>query len=223
MGLLFGYSIPLPQSFLDPIEAKITELLRPILGPIRAVVDIFTRVRTILPDTVADATALVDSAIHEYRAFTSFDFRTSPRTRVIQSIRAVQELSDLITKVPQDVLAKVKDLISIVRSRFGTADVFETSDIEGLEDLRGLISKLGPKLARAFEKVLGVLALVLDTIGAVRNTIADLQGIVDDIKHVRESLTHLKGFFLPQDNKRERVYLEDGTMIYRRIPGTGGS
>lgn len=216
MGQIFGVSVPIPQSLLDVLIQKIEEKLRPILGPIRAIVAIFTKFRETVPGMLTKMQNLASSALEEYRGFTTFSFKSSPRTRVIQSVRAYQELSDLITKVPTEIFTKLKDLASILRSRLNIQETFSPEDIEGLEDLRGLIKKFGGKFTLAFEKLLGVLAIILDTIDALNRTLDDLQTIVDDIKHVRTSLQNLQGFVLPQNNKRIKVELADGSTMYRR-------
>jgi hypothetical protein len=221
MGSFFGYTIPLPQPLLDAVMAKIELLLKPILGPIRAVVTIFTRFRTVLPDTVNAGTHLVQSAYDAYNGFTTFSFKASPRTRVIQSVRAYEELRNLIVNIPTDVLTHLRDLFATLKSRVAVPEAFSPEDIEGLEDLTTLIKKLGPKLEKAFGKILGVLALVLDAFTAIQTTIDDLQHIVDDIDNARRILEDLKGFYLPQRNKREKIKLEDGSTYYRRIRGSG--
>lgn len=224
MGDIFGIFVPVPQALLDPLIAKIEQLLKPILGPIRTLIGLFTRFRDSTTGLITKAEHLIQSVLSEYNELRNFKFKTEKvKTRVLQPEASFDHLKDLIINVPRDVFEKVQSLVRLIKNRLNISTVNDAvSELEGAEDLRALVSKLGSKFLRIFEKVLGVFLIILDAIEAVNEFFDDLQSIVDDIRKVRSQVEDLTlGIFLQQHNKRERIKLADGSTYYRRIPGSG--
>jgi len=198
-------------SLLEILENKLLSVLSPILGPIKGIVSILTKFKDNTVGIFDAAETLVADIKDEYVAIRDFKSQPHWRSRVISAPRAVQTIQDLVTGVPQTFIAAVEDLIQQLRQKI-TGEAFNIEELEGVEDLRGLFTKIGGRLGAGFEKVLGALALILDALTTIRSTIDDLQTIVDDIRTVREDLENLDGFFLPQNNKRR---LETRTAFVR--------
>lgn len=207
------------------------DFFRPIIKPLNGalnIVEVFTGKTKTLLDRIEH---LVQSSIDSYNGFKNFTLKTGFSSRVMQPNEAFNNLTDLITRVPQDVLEKVKSLIKRFQQRYreltanvsgeGVAEAAELAEIEGAADFKAFVvkvlGKFGGKVAKIGERIFTVLGFVLDAIIFLSDTVDDLQGIVDDIEEVRRDLNKLDGVFLQQNNARVWVTLEDGNRIRRRV------
>jgi phage-related protein len=207
------------MSLLSTLEDRILNALSPIIGPIKAIVSLVTNFWQTTTSLLSDAEALIGSILTEYNEIKNFKSRPAWKNRVISVPNAIDNITKL-AQIPSEIANAIKDLVAQIKGRVtgGASDVEDlASDVEGLEDLRGLFAKLGPKVLRIFEKVLGVLQILADTISTISATIHDLQTIVDDIKTVRQDLENLDGLFLTQRNTREGVTLKNGKKLRLRI------
>lgn len=203
------------MGLIQILEDKIISLLSPILGPLKPLVTIFTKFRD-------NTVGILDAGTHLIRSTEStYDkirhFTTSPKfnTRVV-SVPRVAENIGVLARVPSDIIHAVKDLIDQLRNKL-RPEKFNVDELEGIEDLRGIIGKLGTRIAAGFEKILGIVTLLVDALVTIRSTITDLQSIVDSVAEVVDNLSNLEGLFLPQSNSRETVTLTDGTKMKLRI------
>jgi predicted Zn-dependent protease with MMP-like domain len=161
------------------------------------------------------STHLVISVETEYEAIKNFKSRPEWKNRVISVPKAIENITAL-AQVPSQVATAIKDLIQQVRSKVST-EAFNVDELEGIEDLRGLFTRLGGRLAQGFEKILGIVAIIVDALVTCRATIDDLQSIVDAIKTVRQDLENLDGFFLTQKNPRKLLRTQDGETFNIRV------
>lgn len=201
------------MSFLDTIENALLEKLAPILGPIKGLVSIFSKFRDTTVGTFEAGQQLFEEVLSEYNKIKTFKERPMWRNRVVSVPRVISNFQTLVA-VPTMVFEAFRDLTMQLKGKLEPA-TFEPEELEGLEDLRGVFSKLGSRFAAAFEKVLGVLAIILDALVTVRATIDDLKKIVDAVKTVREDLENLDGLFLPQHNKRKTIQSDIGPIRIR--------
>jgi methyl-accepting chemotaxis protein len=211
---------------LSPIIAAIEAFLSPILKPLKQLADTFTQVFTKVPETVGKAQDTVNEIFDIYDEIKNFTLQPAWRNRVVSVPRAIENIKRLAA-VPQEILNVVKDLIKQVKESFGKFDERELAqDIEGIgeadiaessEAISKFFGKLGPKLAKIFEKILGVAAVILQVLQNVEQTIDDIKTVVDDLKEVLDDLNHLDGIFLPQNNPRRILQLEDGGSIKIRV------
>lgn len=191
------------MSLIDSLEERLIRLLSPILRPIRGLVSIFTKFKDNTVGILDAATHLIQSATDEYEKIKDFSLKPEWKHRVISPEKVIENIQALI-EVPRKVLAAFNDLVNQLRGKLAP-EAFNVDELEGIEDLRGLFTKLGSRLARGFEKVLGIITLVVDALVSIRSTIDDLQSIVDSIETVRKDLEGFDLLFLPQNNKRKTV------------------
>jgi len=204
-------------AILDTITSRLLSLLEPVLKPVRSIVGLLVGFKDKTVNLLDDFTNLINSAVAEYEKIKNFKSRPQWKNRVVSVPRVLQNVT-VLAAVPAELLNAIKDLIANVKSRFtgGSSDLTD-EDLAGIEDVRGLLTRLGPKLARVGEKLLGVVTIVVDTISTLSNTIADLQTIVDDVTKVREDLENLDGIFLPQNNKRRVLTTTSGETFNIRV------
>jgi len=190
-------------------------LLAPVLGPIRPLLTIFNKFRDNTVGILDAANTLLSSVEEEYAQFKNLTLKPEWRHRVI-SVEAVIEKVQELVAVPHQVAESVRDLVQQVRNKLQPAQ-FNLDELEGIEDLRGIFSKLGARLAAGLEKLLGIAVLIVDALVTIRSTIDDLQVIVDSIRTVREDFENLDLIFLQQKNPRRIEQLVDGGEIKIRV------
>jgi len=203
------------MALLQTIEDRLSGLLAPLLGPIRPLVTLVTKFRDNTTGILGAAQTLVTTVEEEYGQFKKLTLKPQWRHRVI-SVEAVIEKVQQLVAVPQKIAGAIKDLISQLRSKLEPTKI-NLDELEGIEDLRGVFSKFGARLAQGLEKLLGILALIVDALVTIRSTIDDLQTIVDGIKTVREDFENLDLIFLQQKNPRRIEKLVDGGDIKIRV------
>lgn len=203
------------MGIIDLLEAKIASLLSPILGPVKALVSIFTHFKENTLGIIDAGTKLIQSTEGTYEKIRHFSTAPKFKTRVV-SVPKVAENLGALAQAPGQIIRAFQDLVRQLRSKL-RPESFNIDEIEGLEDLRGIIRKFGSKIAAGFEKILGVFALIVDALVTIRSTIDDLQAIVDSVATVVDDLSNLEGLFLPQNNPRRTLTLDDGGKIKVRI------
>lgn len=203
------------MGIFDFIEQKILSLLAPILGPIRGLVGIFTHLKDNTIGILDAGTKLVQSIESTYEKIRHFSTAPKLKTRVISVPRVAENLG-ILAQVPAQIIQAFRDLVEQLRTKL-RPESFNVDEIEGLEDLRGIVRKLGSRIAAGFEKILGIVSLIVDALVTIRATINDLQTIVDSVATVVDDLSNLEGLFLPQTNRRKTLALEDGGKIKVRI------
>jgi len=199
----------------DLIWNKIVELLQPILGPLRPLVKIFGALKENTIGILSAAQKLVDSTEQVISDVRNFKAKPQFKNRVISVPRAVDNVQALFA-IPDRIIAAVKDLVSQLRNKVDPA-AFNVEELEGLEDLRGIIRKFGTKLAAGFEKLLGIASLIVDALVTIRASIDDLQTIVDSLQEIVSDFSNLDGLFLPQNNPRRTEALREGGSIKIRV------
>lgn len=229
MGDIFGVTIPLvPQSFLDQIAAKILSFLDPILKPIRGAINLFFNFKEITVGTVDEARGVVDDAIGAYAAIKEFsiNFDRDAKHRVVETVRAYQQIRRMAIDIPVEIWRKINELVSLgttFSKRVSTQASEITSEIEQVEgaaELKTALSKLGPRVAKIVGKAFEILGALTTMLQAWHDALAELHTIVGDLREEIEKVNRLNFIFLPQNNKREKVKLENGETIYRRIPNS---
>lgn len=190
------------------------------LGPVGKLITKVGETFTKLTHVFELADHLKDTVLGEIDAWRNFkqDIRISQR--VIQIERAIEKTRDLIEGIPE-AWRSVIDIIKTAKAQIGGAESPVEEAEAAAEDLesggvKAVLEKF-PKLAQGLEKLLGVLAIVLQALDSVVNVIGDLQQIVDELKAARLEIEKLDTIFLSQSNKRKLVKLADGTTMKIRI------
>lgn len=225
MGSIFGIEIPLiPQSFLDKIAAELLRIFGPILKPITGALNLFSHFKEETVGTAEDMKALVDNAIAAYQQLHEFsvNFDKDAKHRVVETVRAYQQIRRMAIDIPVEIWERCKDLVQVFKSlTSSTAEAEELlAEVQGVQDLKAALSKIGPRFAKAIGKIFEWIGFIDTELVAVHKTISDLLTIVNDLREEIEKINRLNFIFLPQNNSRERVKLENGETIYRRIPKT---
>jgi hypothetical protein len=163
---------------------------------------------------------LVDSILAEIAAWKNFKENVAIRTRVINVKKAIDKTEELWQQI---VAAKdaVIDLWKQLKTKFELGGNPTEEAEEAIKDLeksgiRDLLSKF-PKLLKAFEKVLGFVALVADALETIISAIEDLQKIVDALAGLRREVEELDTVFLSQRNPRKTIRLAGGGSIKIRV------
>jgi len=199
----------------------IVDTFRSFLGPLAKLFDSLKQGYTHLTNIFSSAEKLRDTVLSEIEAWKNFKQDLRFKQRVVNLETAYQKTRDLIEGIPASWNA-IKDIVSEFKKQLSGGETNPVEDAEAAaEDLEagGIKQFLQrfPKLAKGFEKVLGVLALVVQALEAISNTIDDLQTIVDELKRIRLEIEKLDTIFLSQSNKRKRLKLEDGRTINVRV------
>lgn len=210
-------------SLLELFEERLSVLLGPILKPIHAAGNLATGFLHDATNLTSDFEKLCTSAIAEYNAIKGFKLGGSQqfKNRVILLPRFNESVAELVN-APQQIFHAVLDTTRLIRAKLKTAtaqaDVGEIEDIaesEDIAELRAGFAKLGGRLgarfAKAGERCIIVLGLIIEGVHDLHQLIADLQAIIDGIKTIRTDFESLDGFFLPQGNKKKTV-----TINYRK-------
>ena len=197
--------------------------LSPILTPLRPVIKVLTDLRGSTIGLFGKVTHLATSAKEEYEAIRDFKEDLHWRGRVVNAPQVVKKIKRL-TEIPAEVATAVKDLMARIEEQAGGKSPSELADeavesLEGIEDFRGLLQRFVPKLAKGGEKLLGVIAILVDVVIQWNAAIDDLQTIVNDLREVRLDIEKLDLIFLPQNHARRWVTLEDGRRTRWRIGG----
>jgi hypothetical protein len=194
---------------------QLLQLLAPIIKPVTGLVSIFTAFKDNTVGIIDAATSLVQTIERTFNEIKNFKTKPQFKNRVISVPRAVDNLETL-AQVPGKIIQSVRDLVEQLRNKLQPA-AFNIDDLEGLEDLRGAVSKLGGRIAAGFEKILGIVTLVVDALVTIRSTIRDLQTIADSVEAVISDLSALDGLFLPQNNPRKTVVTTSGDSLKLRL------
>ncbi len=214
MASLFGFDL-----------SGIIDRIKQALGPVGKLIDQLQQAFAHLTNIFNDTQKLLDSVVAEIDGWRNFkeDIRFSQR--VIQIERAVQKTRDLIEGIPNSWKAIV-DIWKEFTSKLSSGSSKEALDeaagaVEDFESgSEGVVAKIlskFPKLAKGLEKLLGVLAILLDTLESISKVVGDLQTIVDELKALRLEVERLDTIFLQQQNKRKVLRLSDGKIIRIRV------
>lgn len=194
---------------------KILQLLQPILGPLRPLITIFTSLKENTVGIVSASTDVTDTVERIFDEIKNFSFRPNVKSRVISLPAAQQRIQQLIA-APGQIIDAVKELIAQVKSKIDVAE-FNVEELEGLEDLRSIVTKFGSKIAAGFEKILGVVTIVVDALVSIRQGIRDIQTILDSVEEIVTDVSNLDAIFLSQKNPRRRESLSEGGSIKIRL------
>jgi len=204
-GIDFGGLFTAIKSFLGPV-GKLFDKVKESYDHIVGILDASNKLK--------------DSIIAEITGWKSFKQDIRFAQRVVQLESAIQKTRDLIQGIP----AAWNSIVDLVKQIKATITQ-ETNPIEDAEStatdlesggLKDFLAKF-PKLAKAFEKVLGVLAIIVQTLETLRSMIDDIQTVVDELKRLRLEIEKLDTIFLSQSNKRKTLKLADGSSIRIRL------
>jgi len=215
---------PLATQWQSQGEALLSEKVQPILAPLKPVIKVLTDLKGSTIGLFDKVTHLSTTIKEEYDAIRNFKEDLHWRGRVVNAPEVVKKVKRL-ADIPSEVAGKIKDLIVRIKEQSpggrspGELADEAVADLEGIEDFRGLLTKWVPKLAKGGERLLGVLAILVDVLVAWNAAIDDMQTIVDDVKEVRLDIEKLDLIFLPQNHARRYLKLEDGRTIRIRIGG----
>jgi hypothetical protein len=203
------------MGLFDWFEAKIIELLQPIIRPIQPLITIFTKFRDSTIGILDAASQLNDSVRTVIDTVVHFQEQPHIKSRVISLPRVVQNVQELVA-LPGQIISALEEMWSNLKGKL-TPDAFDVEELEGLEDLRAIVTKFGTKISAGFEKILGVVSIIVDSLVTIRTTIDDLQTIVDAVQTVIDDVENLNGIFLPQSNPRKTLQLVEGGSIKVRL------
>jgi chromosome segregation ATPase len=205
---LFGFDI-----------SGLIETFKSFLGPLGKLFDSLKQTYDHLTTIFDAAQKLKDSIVAEVVGWKNFKQDIRLRQRVVQVESAIQKTRDLIEGIPE-AWRSIQDLIKQIRSQITEGNPVEEAEAaaEDLESggIKSLLEKF-PKLAKGLEKVLGVLAVIIQALEAIRSAIDDIQTVVDELKRLRLEIEKLDTIFLAQSNKRKTLKLDDGSSIRIRL------
>ena len=173
--------------------------------------------------TIADRiTALASSIRTEVDAFRNWKEDFNFKNKVINLPKAVDRTQDLVTEIRtsyDDIVAIIKDVSETIKGGGNPEQEAEevAADLGDLSNIGESLLKKLPKLSKGFEKMLGVVSLIVDALIQWSDIIDKLQTIVDTIRDVRLEIETGSTIFLFQGNKRKTVLLEDGTTMKIRV------
>jgi len=201
----------------------IFDAIKNFLGPVGKLIDGIKTSITHLTSIVQNSTKLLDGIIAEAKAWGRFKQDIRIKGRVIQLESAIEKTRALIEGIPaawrsiQDIFKTFKTQFDAGGDPIADADA-AAEDLASAEEggITSLLKKF-PKLAKGFEKILGVLALIIQALEAVSGVVDDLQQILDEITVLRNEVERLDTIFLPQSNKRKTLKLADGSTIRIRV------
>jgi methyl-accepting chemotaxis protein len=195
-------------------------LVRRFLGPFGKVLDKVKEAYDHLVNILNDADKLTDSVVGEITAWRTFKQDVRIRQRVVQLERAIDKTRALVEGVPE-AWKSILDIIKQVRANIGGGADAATEAEAAVEEVeaggvKGILERF-PALAKGMERLLGVLAILIQALESISNVIRDAQQIVDEIKAIRLEIERLDTIFLQQSNKRRTVHLSDGRIMKIRI------
>jgi hypothetical protein len=200
---------------------SIFNTVKTFLGPLGTLFDHLKSVYVGITNVYSDADKLATSIRDEIDAWRNFKQDIRIRQRVVQVERAIEKTRDLIEGIPAawrallDIISEIKSQIAGQENPIEEAES-TVEDIESSGGISGILSKF-PAFARALEKLLGVLALIVTALESISKGIADIQTIVDELKAIRLEIEKLDTIFLSQSNKRKTLKLADGSTIRVRV------
>lgn len=137
--------------------------------------------------------ANVEAVINDIK---TFEINPKWNSRVIVAPRVVEKIQELYD-VPIRITNDIKDLVKLLREKVQPTE-FKVEDVEELDGVPA-------KLAKAGEKILGFVTLIIDALVSIEAMVADLSDIVDAIKTTLEDLKGLDALFLPQSSTKKTV------------------
>ena len=198
----------------------ILDAIKRFLGPFGKLFDSLKASYDKLIHIFDAAQKLTDSVVSEVGAWRNFKQDIRFAQRVVQIERAIQKTRDLIEGIPAawhsiiDIVKQMKESLTQETNPVEDAEAV-TEDIES-GGIKTILQKF-PRFAKAFEKVLGALALLLQALETIANIIDDIQTVVDEIRRLREEIERLDTIFLPQTNLRKTLKLANGKTIRIRL------
>lgn len=205
------------SSLLDPILQKIKQLL----GPFGKLFDLLQGLWKNSVQAFTTGQELAGEIITEIQAWKNFKEDIAFRTGVISLPKAIEKTKALI----DEIIAAWHAIVDLAKNIQKQLQGQQESPIEEAEQAAADIESSGfktilekfPKLAKALEKVLGFLAIVVGTLESIIAAINDLKAIVDAIRDIREEIEHGSTIFLSQKNARKTLKLKDGGSIKIRV------
>jgi methyl-accepting chemotaxis protein len=196
------------------------QLIRRFLGPFGKVLDKVKETYDHLVNILNDADHLADSIRGEITAWKTFKQDIRIRQRVVQIERAIEKTRSLIQGIPE-AWRSILEIIKQVRANIGGGADAATEAEAAVEEVeaggvKGILERF-PALARGLERLLGVLAILIQALESISKVIQDVQQIVDEIKAIRLEIERLDTIFLQQSNKRKTVRLADGRTLKIRV------
>ena len=202
----------------NPILAVIQRALGPFGRLFGLVKNFFTSIGTAVSKSKATGALIYG----EIQAWKQFQEAIPYRTGVVNIPAAVDATRDLLDEVING-WHSVVDLVAasreaLAQSGGGSAAEEAEQAIADIEEsgLKGLLTKF-PGLAKAGEKLIGAIGLVLDLINVFERFVDDLNGIVVAAKDIREEVESASTIFLQQKNPRKKVKLAEGGSINIRL------
>ena len=193
------------------------------LGPLGKLFDKVREGATHIANIRGSIEKLRQSILDEIAGWKNFKQDIRFKQRVVNLERAITKTRDLIEGIPA-AWNSIKDIITQIREKFaestGTSDAAAEAEAASAEieegGLKTLLTRF-PRLARALERIVVVVGLIVDALQFVSNIVDDLQTIVDEIKRIRLEIEKLDTIFLSQSNKRKILKLADGSSIQIRL------
>ena len=206
------------SDFID--FTRLFQLIRDFLGPFGKLFDSLKKTFDHVIHVMAAADKLAASIREEIDGWKNFKEDIRFKQRVIELESAIRKTRDLIEGIPE-AWHSILDIIKQIKAQIGGGEN-PVEDAEAIaEDLEsGGVKKLlqqFPKLARGLEKLLGVLAIIIQALEAIANAIADVQTIVDELKRIRLEIEKLDTIFLSQSNPRKTIKLANGKTMKIRV------
>jgi len=166
---------------------------------------------------------LISSIKDEISAFANWKEMVHFKSRVINIPKAVEQARDLVGEVI-DAWHAILSLVNDIKEKLsGAENATEeaeemASDFEEVGIGESLLKKL-PKLSKGFEKLLGVVTLIVDSVISWSDAVDKLQDIVNAVSDLRDAIESGDTIFLSQKNGRREVPLAQGGAIKIRVGG----
>src|SRR5215467_4174827 len=219
---LFG---DLASKVESAILKKITDLLKPVLDPLKKLWGILKGFFTAIVEVVPKTIHLIHSVIDEIQAFRDFKKGINFKTGVINLQSARDRIEDLITEV-LDAWHSIVDLAT--NGLKGSAKPFQDAAeaaselanlFDGLGDLglEEFVSKVGDTFKKFGGKIFEVLAIIQYVAEQIVKVVDEFQSVVDAVTDIRKTFQTGEGLFLPQTNPRKKMKLQSGGSINIRV------
>jgi len=145
---------------------------------------------------LSDTQKLVSDVETVIQDIKTFEINPKWNSRVISAPKAVEHIKELYD-VPIRIANDIKDLVKLLREKVQPTE-FKVEDVEELDGVPA-------KVAKAGEKILGFVTLIVDALVSIESMVADLGDIVDAVKTTLEDLKGLDALFLPQNSTKKTV------------------
>ena len=199
----------------DRIEGLINNLIDNLSGPLAPLIKLIKEFKTNGLNIIEKGTRITKKIEFEYSELRNFKLKTGWKGRVVSVPNVIKQVRALVD-VPHKLAQAGRDLVNAIKEQLNQFDIDAAlEDIEGLEGFSDLLARLGPRIAKAGERLLGIFALVVSALVTINQAADDIETIIDQIELVRDDIENLDLVFLQQNNPRKIIQSDEGPIKVR--------